>query len=174
MAKKLLIYEFVRSSALDDVIMEDYDWTSDREANKLSSRADSIQLNREIAAQGAETAKHAEQGAIVKTALIDFITKQLPNVRMQRSRQTLADMALKDVKLGQDFKDIVSKQELKPWFHMLCAGVQGFLQGQNRAQVMSLLKPYHGKITELVKSVSPEITQILKQHIQQKAANPWK
>jgi hypothetical protein len=169
MSKKLLIYEFVRAEALDEVIMEGYDWSGDREANRLSNRTNSIQAVQNNAAQQAETAKHAQQADEIKGALVKFIANQLPNVRMSASRLTLADMALKDIQDSRNsttgekktFATTINKQELKPWFHMLCAGVNGYLQSLNHDNVVSLLKPFHGKITELVRSLSPEITQIL-------------
>ena len=155
MPNKLEPCEFVNYALLDDIMFEG---------------AEGLGWHNKIVkpVPDAETVKHEENLAVIKPLLIDFIIKQLPNVRLQSSRLSLGDFVRQN---GGDFKAAIMKQEYKPWFHMLCASVRSWLQSQNQDQVISLLKPFGGNTTQLVDSVAQEVTNTLQHGVSPNATN---
>lgn len=150
MSNKLEPCEFISCSSLDDIVFEGREGLSWH--NKIVKPPVS----------DAETVKHEENIATIKPFLANFIITQLPNIRLQQNRLSLGELVRQN---GGDLGATIRKQEFKPWFHMLCANVRGWLQTQDREQVVSLLKPFGGNISQLVDSMANELTNTLQHGI---------
>ena len=153
---KLLLAEFVRYTAFEDVMFEGYDDPWGRETAKFDARTQDT------------AAKVAQQQQIataqpVKDALVDFIANQLPNVRLDPNRLNLEDIVLKN---GGNLGATLADPKMSDFFRMLGTNVRGWLgqlKGESQQQATALLQPFGGNISQLVKAIAPDVSAKLQQ-----------
>ena len=149
---KLLLTEFVRYTAFEDVMFEGYDDPWGRETAKFDARTQDT--NAKVAQQTAQP---------VKDALVDFITNQLPNVRLDPNRLNLEDIVLKN---GGNLGATLADPKMADFFRMLGTNVRswlGQLKGESQQQATTLLQPFGGNISQLVKAIAPDVSAKLQQ-----------
>jgi len=163
MSKTLPPVEFVKPEALEDFIFEGaFNWgpsNTAKEHNIESKPADFFTKfnsrfgnnNNVVQTNSIETANK------IKAALTDYIATQLPNIRIPSSSWSLGDFVAKN---KGDVVETIHKPELKPWFHMLCAHIKGWLEAEKKREtnIDSLLQPFGGNITQLADALAPTIT----------------
>jgi hypothetical protein len=153
---KLLLSEFVRYTAFEDVMFEGYDDPWSRETGRWDARVQDTQ---------AKTAQQQQQSVAqpVKDALVDFIANQLPNVRLDPNRLNLEDIVLKN---GGNLATTLADPKMADFFRMLGTNVRGWLgslKGEAQQQATALLQPFGGNISQLVKAVAPDVSAKLQQ-----------
>lgn len=173
MTKRLLLSEFIKYTAFDDIIFEGiYDDPWGRETGKFDARNNKTGPKPSeplpLLPDSPQTApiqlsQQYQNIPTIKDSLVDFIANQLPNVRLDPNRLTLGEIVAKnDDNLGATLAD----PKMADFFRMLGMNVRGWLsqlKGENQQQATEMLKPFGGNITQLVKAIAPDVSAKLKQ-----------
>lgn len=163
MTKRLLLSEFIRYTAFEDIMFEGYDDPWSRETGKWDARVASTTARQAETAQTNQAKETAQMAQPVKDALIDFITKQLPNVRLDPKRLNLEDIVLRN---GGNLRATLADPRSADFFRMLGTNVRGWLgslKGESQQQATALLQPFGGNVSQLVYAIAPDVSAKLQQ-----------
>jgi hypothetical protein len=183
---KMLLSEFVRYTEFEDVFFEGiYDDPWGKETAKPNAREGKLgpetikgplpllPYNPQPAAptqpvqqlqpgQQIELNQPAPVADPAKEALVNFIVNQLPNVRLDVNRKTLAELVADN---DNNVATTLANPKMIDFARMLDRNVRGWmgtLKGPMQQQMMQLLAPFQNNVTQLLKTVLPDVTAKLK------------
>ena len=147
MVTKLNLFEFIKYSALDEIIYENH-----IDDNRVYAREEDYAAKQNLQPEDPQVES-------VEKALANFIVQQLPNIRLSANALSLNDLVIKNHK---NFTDTISNDGVRPLFYMLCSNINSWLKSQPQMAVRKLLEPLDNKITQLVIMIAPLVSEKLK------------